>query len=85
MHFHPLIRSAEGIIYKDSGMFKKKISRNTINEMEKTVLSSTEWQSQFSVIRAISLRFRGSRRKITCLPFEHGVAISYLDFSKYIV
>lgn len=46
-----------------------------------TLFQSKEWvcvQGLLSIIRAVSLRLRGTRRKIRSFPFEDEAALSYV-------
>jgi len=76
--FTPLICSTEGVLHKEYVAFQRRTSEALAVKWRKPYAQVIGWlrvQSQLSIIRAVSLRLRGTRRKIRALPFEDGAAI----------
>lgn len=76
--FTPLICSTEGVLHKEYSTFQKRIGETLARKWKKPYCHVIGWlrvQCQLSIIRAVSLRLRGTRRKIRSLPFEDGAGI----------
>lgn len=81
--FTPLICSTEGVLHKEYSAFQKRSSEILAQKWGKPYSEVIGWlrvQSQISVIRAVSMRLRGTRRRIRGLPFEDGAALSLKYF-----
>lgn len=80
--FTPLICSTEGVIHKEYAAFQRKTGETLAMKWNKPYSQIIGWlriQNQFAVIRAISLRIRGTRRRIRSLPFEDGAAMPLFE------
>jgi len=76
--FTPLISSADGVTHKEFSIFQKRTSEVLCRKWKKPFAQIMEWvrvQTQLSIIRAVSMRLRGTRKKIRSLPFEDGSAL----------
>lgn len=76
--FTPLICSAEGVLHKEYAVFQKRLAETLTTKWKKPFSQTLGWiriQGQMSIIRAVSLRLRGTRRHIRYLPYEDGAAL----------
>ncbi|BET01737.1 Hypothetical protein NTJ_14553 [Nesidiocoris tenuis] len=80
--FTPLIVSAEGVMHREYETFLKQMAITLSEKWSKPLSQTTQWvrvKTQMSVIRAISMRIRGTRRRIRSLGLEDGAPIPLLE------
>ena len=81
--FTPLICSTDGVPHKEYEAFQRRTSEVLAAKWMKPYSRVIGWmrvQSQLSIIRAVSLRLRGKRKKIRSLPYEDGAAMPFYIF-----
>lgn len=79
--FTPLICSCEGVFHKEFKSFLKRLSSTLTEKWEKPYSSIFCWvkvRIQISLIRAISMRIRGNRKRIRQVGTEDGAGVHLL-------
>jgi len=79
--FTPLICSCDGVVHKEFTAFQKRLYQNLAEKWSKPLSQVTSWvkvKIQYSIIRAVSLRLRGTRKKIRSLGLEDGSALPHI-------
>lgn len=76
--FTPLICSTDGAVHQEYGAYHKRLACRLSIKWQRPYSVMIGWvrvQSQFSIIRAVSMRIRGTRRRIQGLYLHDGAAI----------
>ena len=79
--FTPLICSCDGVLHREFLSFQKRLSHALAEKWSKSLSQVTAWvriKIQFSIIRAVSLRLRGTRKNIRSLGVEDGAGLPYI-------
>lgn len=78
--FTPLVCSVEAVLHKEYDTYVKRLSFNLATKWNKAysqILSWVKAQLEISIIKAVGLRIRGTRRLIRSLPYEDGAGIPH--------
>ena len=73
--FTPLVVACDGSLHKEYDMFLKRVAEVLSEKWAKPLSQVTCWvrvKTQIAVVRAVSMRLRGCRRKVRCLGLEDG-------------
>uniref|UniRef100_A0A8D8X3M7 Uncharacterized protein n=1 Tax=Cacopsylla melanoneura TaxID=428564 RepID=A0A8D8X3M7_9HEMI len=78
--FTPLVCSCDGALHTEFSNFLERLSLVLSEKWKKPfghVLNWTKIRTQIAVIRAVSLRLRGTREKMRPYSFDDGAGIAY--------
>ena len=76
--FTPLVCSTDAVLHREYAAYQKRLASQLASRWEKPYSVVMAWvrvQTQISIIRAVDLRLRGSRRRLTGLTIQDGAGL----------
>ena len=77
----PLVCSTDCVLHAEYASFQRRLASQLAAKWDKpysVVMAWVRTRTQFSIIRAVDLRLRGTRRKVYGIPFQDGAAVGAL-------